>query len=466
MAINKAGGISAPLPPGQRNDADTKPVGQHNGRTVRAHKADTVFIPQKKSGLLSRLQGKLVTARKVQTAEHPKKMSRAMDVVPELTGKVRTPPKLGKVKIGQLLGKGASGQVFTADHSRNANKITENPGLLNKNYVVKEQKLGNIRQGGLWRLAHARGEVNMQKAAGVKVLDEASSVGKKGITHKAMMEHGGVDLTQMLPRNNTPGQSVGEAMTRNIAQQLLEQLVEFHGKGCVHRDIKLENVLINHQGKVTLADFGLSVKGVLNPDNDQLVFQDIAGTPMAYSPEVTTGSASSTGCDVWALGYMLYELLTGMTSPFWVGSWVENGQTVHQFRPEVFEFDCQQLSNDPGLSQDAKNLVLAMLDTNSANRPSASQLLKHPFFTDRDNQESFIDLQRNHKQTFDQLALLEARHERALKKKHRKTSADEISQLETRIQSAGNALKVLQQKMEQYHNKIEKAPYDIGDDDL
>jgi predicted Ser/Thr protein kinase len=92
-----------------------------------------------------------------------------------------------------------------------------------------------------------------------------------------------------------------------IAEQTAEGLRAAHEKGIVHRDIKPANVMINRQKHVKIMDFGLARL------TDATVTQTAAvtGTPAYMSPEQTQGQLTDHRTDIWSLGVMLYQMITG-----------------------------------------------------------------------------------------------------------------------------------------------------------
>src|ERR1041385_7961142 len=125
-----------------------------------------------------------------------------------------------------------------------------------------------------------------------------------------------------------------------VVASIAEALSEAHEHGIVHRDIKPSNVVINERGQVKVLDFGL-VKNLFDqPSNSVDLDADtlysthtrsdvIVGTPLYLSPEQATGKEIDGRSDIFALGALLYECLTGQ-SAFSGGSGLEIGaQIIH-----------------------------------------------------------------------------------------------------------------------------------------
>ena len=118
----------------------------------------------------------------------------------------------------------------------------------------------------------------------------------------AMPFYDGETLNQKIERGNLPA---GEAV--NYALQIAEGLAHAHQAGIVHRDIKPENIMITPAGQVKILDFGVARIADTNLTKAGMVL----GTVSYMSPEQASGEAADHRTDLWSLGLVLYEMLTG-----------------------------------------------------------------------------------------------------------------------------------------------------------
>ncbi|MCC2636280.1 MAG: protein kinase [Ramlibacter sp.] len=103
------------------------------------------------------------------------------------------------------------------------------------------------------------------------------------------------------------------ARVLQVVRQIARGLDVIHAHGVIHRDLKPENVMLRPDGSVAIADFGVA-KSMLQEDNlalTQTKHGEVVGTPYYLSPEQASGREIGPPSDVYSLGVMMYEMLTG-----------------------------------------------------------------------------------------------------------------------------------------------------------
>ncbi len=189
-------------------------------------------------------------------------------------------------------------------------------------------------------------------------------LGEHGKLHFITMEYvSGQDLKRMI--RMTRELSVGTAVA--IGRQICEGLVESHRLGVVHRDLKPQNIMIDNDGNVKVMDFGIArslySKGVT-------MTGVLVGTPEYMAPEQAEASDVDHRADIYAMGVILYEMVTGRV-PF-KGETPLSIAIKHREESPVdpCEFNAQ-------VSEDLCHVILRCLEKDKANRyQSAEDLLK------------------------------------------------------------------------------------------
>ena len=184
-------------------------------------------------------------------------------------------------------------------------------------YLARDQLLG--RQVAV-KLLHHRFAEDQEFVE--RFRREASSAA--GLSHPsvvAIFDRGEWDGTYYIAMEYLPGRSL-KAVVReqgpldpvaaiDIVIQILQAARFAHRRGVIHRDLKPHNVILDEEGRAKVTDFGIARAGA----SDMTLTGSIMGTAQYLSPEQAQGHAVSAASDIYAVGIVLYELLTG-TVPF------------------------------------------------------------------------------------------------------------------------------------------------------
>lgn len=108
-----------------------------------------------------------------------------------------------------------------------------------------------------------------------------------------------------------PARKLDEARLRAALVQLCDAVLAIHQAGKLHRDLKPENVLVTEVGRVVVLDFGLSADPELGGVGQTVADGVVSGTPAYMAPEQAEGAATTPSSDLYSLGVMLFEALTG-----------------------------------------------------------------------------------------------------------------------------------------------------------
>jgi serine/threonine-protein kinase len=230
--------------------------------------------------------------------------------------------RLGHYEILSALGKGGMGEVWRARDTKLRRDVAVK--TLPAELAERADRLARLE-----REATSLAAVNHPNIASIYGLEEHA-----GSRYLVLELVEGDTLEERLRKGPVP---VEQAL--KIALQIAEALEAAHEKGVIHRDLKPANVKVTSEGRVKVLDFGLAktVPTAERAAPTQLTVHGEApalmGTPPYMSPEQARGESVSRQTDIWSLGVVLYEMLTG-DSPFDRGAATETLARVLEAHPD------------------------------------------------------------------------------------------------------------------------------------
>ncbi|PIA36501.1 hypothetical protein AQUCO_03400417v1 [Aquilegia coerulea] len=182
---------------------------------------------------------------------------------------------------------------------------------------------------------------------------------------------------------------LSESSIAVFLKETLNALLYLHDQGHLHRDIKAGNILVDSDGSVKLADFGVSAS-IYEPNSSQtssslfsssnLWFNELAGTPYWMAPEVIHSHVGySFKADIWSFGITALELAHGRPPlshlPPWKSLFMRITNSLR-----LSDYEKCKTSKNKKFSKSFKDMVASCLSPDPSRRPTAEKLLKHPFF--------------------------------------------------------------------------------------
>eukprot|EP01018_Ginkgo_biloba_P013852 Gb_04924 [translate_table: standard] len=273
-------------------------------------------------------------------------------VVHRSPGRMETPFTPGKWQKGKLLGNGTFGTVYVGFNRDTGDmcamkEVPLIPGDSKSSESIKqlEQEIDLLS-----RLKHP----NIVQYYGSEIFEDVFYIYLEyvpgGSINKLIYEYG----------------KLSEQVVRIYSRQILSGLAYLHSMNTVHRDIKGANLLVDTSGRVKLADFGMAkhINGPASP-------LSLKGSPYWMAPEVMRqkNTGHDLAVDIWSLGCTVIEMVTGKPP------WGEYEGAAAMFK--VFKNEVPPIPDS--LSPEGREFVRHCLQTNPAERPTASRLLDHPF---------------------------------------------------------------------------------------
>lgn len=171
----------------------------------------------------------------------------------------------------------------------------------------------------------------------------------------------GGDLESLMEKRK-----ISELEAKFYIAEVVLGLEHLHNLGIIYRDLKPANILLDSQGHVKLADFGLAKSF----DEKEESVSTVVGTPAYISPEVISHEKLSKAVDIYTLGVVMHELLTGVI-PF---AELEIDKLFNSIRNGKFKFA-------ESLEKNAKNLIKKLLTRKAKKRPNFEEIKKHEYFS-------------------------------------------------------------------------------------
>lgn len=281
-----------------------------------------------------------------------KKIARISD-----TQRIMEEKSLGKYKLNNIIGEGACGTVYLAEHSET-----------NEKYAVKILRLCNAdpkaNDSSIKRFIHESNAISQLKHPNIVNFYEFGYIDNNpviGAPYIVMEYFPGRSLRDYI--TNRVQTSLDDKI--NIITQIGHALASVHEKNILHRDIKPDNILINDKLKVKITDFGVCHL----PTSDLTMTAELIGSPAYMAPEYLRYGQTGKFMDIYALGIVTYELMVGK-KPFDADSISELIKKVFYEKPVAPD---KLLAAFPQRLQD---ILAKMIRKNPARRyQDASELL-------------------------------------------------------------------------------------------
>ncbi|XP_057521795.1 CBL-interacting serine/threonine-protein kinase 6-like [Amaranthus tricolor] len=258
----------------------------------------------------------------------------------------------GKYELGRVLGQGTFARVYYARNVETGKSVAMK--VIGKEKVVRAKMMDQMKReiSVMKRLKHPNIVELYEVMATKSKIFLAMELVRGGELHTKVSKEGKLE----------------EDLARSYFKQLISAVDYCHSRGVFHRDLKLENLLLDQDGNVKVTDFGLSALFEEKGENEQVMLRTCCGTPHYVAPEIVSKKGQGydgAKADIWSCGIILYVLLAGYL-PF-------HDENVVQLYRKVNngDFTCPTW-----FSSEAKDLIIRMLDPNPSTRITVSEIME------------------------------------------------------------------------------------------
>jgi serine/threonine protein kinase len=214
---------------------------------------------------------------------------------------VRLPRKFGRYRIIRKLGQGAMGTVYLAQDTQLGRRVA-----LKVPNIASSGDAGDAGRHDLDRFYREVRNAAILNHPNICPVHDQGEIG--GVYYLTMAYIKGRQLSTLID----PEQPLSERWVANAVRKLALALSVAHARGVIHRDLKPSNIMVTARRELVIMDFGLAWR--VGTEDARLTKSGmILGTPAYMSPEQLSGdrAAISPSCDIYSLGVIFYELLTG-----------------------------------------------------------------------------------------------------------------------------------------------------------
>ena len=312
---------------------------------------------------------------------------------------------LKKFKILGLLGVGGFGTVFKVQHI-----LTEKiyaMKVMNKNYIIKKKYLHYIV---------SEFEIMKSLAGFPFVLDLHYCFQSANYLYLVIDYCPNGDFTKLKSINNL----------KLFFAEVILAFEHIHNHNIIYRDLKPENILLDSTGHIRVCDFNLAKAGMTKNKRAD----SFCGSPLYFSPEMVLGKGVDYRCDIYGIGLLMYELVTGM--PAFNAKDIKS--LYELIKKNQIDFKVS------GLHGDIKDLIEKILVKDPDQRIELEDMKKHPYFKD-------IDFDKVLKKEYGQI--ITEKNSKEKKDKNEKDKENKILTEEEKEKREYKKFKLQQQKLDE-----------------